>query len=227
MSILKPTNWHWQNVLYPFFTSEVWTGIEQYIYTERRAGKAIYPLDWDIFDAFNWFSPEKTKVVILGQDPYHGKGQAHGLAFSVRDTNPKAFPPTLKNILRVVESDVKVKCKSGYLGGWAAQGVLLLNTSLTVEDSKPMSHASLGWDMVTEVALNYLSMTNIPVVYMLWGEKAKEKRHIIMDNPHQLVLETSHPSPLSVHKGFAFCKHFSKANEFLQASGKTPIDWST
>lgn len=225
--IPKPVNWEWLSVLQPFFLSEVWTNIESHITKERRSGKKIYPADWDIFDTFNYFSPKNTKVVIIGQDPYHGKGQAHGIAFSVRESNPKMFPPTLKNILRVAEADVNVKCKNGYLGPWLFQGVLLLNMALTVEEGKPGSHKDLGWDFLVDTVLNYLSMTSEPIVYMLWGEEAKKKKVLIQDNPHQLILETSHPSPLSVHKGFAFCKHFSKANEFLKANGKTPINWET
>lgn len=225
--IQKPHNFGWCSVFHKAFSSGVYQNIESFIDSELKAGKKIFPSVYDIFEPFNYKSPEDIKVVILGQDPYHTPGHAHGFAFSSRVTNKKEWPPSLRNIFKVIKADTGSDCHNAYLGSWAFQGVLLLNTCLTVEQGKPNSHQDLGWDIIIDTALNYLSSTNRPVVYMLWGEHAKEKRHIIKDNPHQIVLESSHPSPFSVHKGFMFCKHFSTANKFLESNGLKPINWGT
>ena len=225
--IQRPHNLGWCSVLHKALSSEAYKHIESFLDAELKAGKRIFPSTYEVFETFNYRPPEDTKVVILGQDPYHTPGHAHGLAFSSKNTNTKEWPPSLKNIFKAIKLDTGDDCKNAYLGSWVFQGVILLNTCLTVEQGKPNSHEYLGWDIIVDTALNYLSSTSRPIVYMLWGEQAKKKRHLIKNNPHQIILESSHPSPLSVHKGFMFCKHFSTANKFLQANGLKPINWGT
>lgn len=183
----------------------------------------VFPERKNIFAAFAACPIEKTKVVILGQDPYHNPGEAHGLSFSV----PLGVnvPPSLKNIYKEIESDLGIKpAIHGNLLKWAEQGVLLLNSSLTVVQNKPASHKDIGWHIFTDRAISLVNELNQPVVFMLWGAHARKKKSLLT-NPHHLVLEAAHPSPLSAHNGFFGCKHFSKANQFLIDNNSLPIDW--
>lgn len=190
---------------------------------ERKAGVVIYPKQEELFSAFESTPYDKVKVVILGQDPYHGAGQAHGLSFSV---NPgiKA-PPSLKNIFKALHHDLGLPVpEHGCLSAWANQGVLLLNTSLSVMEGKPQSHAHIGWGVFTDKVIMALNDHPQPLVFLLWGAQAIKKNRLIRDKKH-LVLTAPHPSPLSAHKGFLRCAHFSKANEFLKAKARSPIEW--
>ncbi len=185
--------------------------------------KQIFPASDDIFNAFNLTPLSKVKVVILGQDPYHGDGQAHGLSFSVRPN--VAIPPSLLNIYQELESDCGCYIpNNGYLEKWAKQGVLLLNTVLTVQAHKAFSHRGIGWEEFTDAAIRAVNEQDRPIVYLLWGKPAQSKKSML-NNPKHLILEAPHPSPLSAYRGFFGCHHFSKANEFLEEHGETPIDW--
>ena len=185
--------------------------------------KQIFPASDDIFNAFNLTPLSKVKVVILGQDPYHGDGQAHGLSFSVRPN--VAIPPSLLNIYQELESDCGCYIpNNGYLEKWAKQGVLLLNTVLTVQAHKAFSHRGIGWEEFTDAAIRAVNEQDRPIVYLLWGKPAQSKKSML-NNPKHLILEAPHPSPLSAYRGFFGCHHFSKANEFLTEHGETPIDW--
>lgn len=203
----------------PYFQS-----ILQFITEERSAGKTIYPNQNELFNAFKETPYDQIKVVILGQDPYHGAGQAHGLSFSVKPgVKP---PPSLKNIFQELKTDLGLPVPNhGCLDKWAAQGVLLLNTSLSVEESKPQSHAKIGWTTFTDNVIKKLNDYTKPLVFLLWGAHAKNKRELI-SNPKHLILAAAHPSPFSVHQGFYGCRHFSKANAFLVEHGREAIDWS-
>lgn len=184
----------------------------------------VFPPKNKIFNAFTKSSLEDLKVVILGQDPYHGKGQAQGLAFST----PKEIknPPSMVNILKEIKDDLKKdsSCLDGDLNPWAEEGVLLLNTILTVEESKPKSHHKLGWEIFTDNIIKYISQNCKDVVFILWGGPAIAKSKIIDETKHH-ILTAPHPSPLSSYRGFFGCKHFSKTNEILKSIGKKPIDW--
>lgn len=185
--------------------------------------KQIYPPRGKIFNALKTTPFGNIKVVILGQDPYHGYGQAHGLCFSVN--RGVALPPSLKNIYKEMEDDLNiVQPKHGYLQSWAAQGVLMLNTVLTVEEGKPNSHAKLGWQTFTDEIIKIVNTQENPIVFLLWGRNAINKAKYINQNKH-LVLTSVHPSPLSAYGGFFGCKHFSKCNEFLIKNGIKPIEW--
>lgn len=190
---------------------------------QEYATKTIYPEGKNIFNAFNLCPFSNIKVVILGQDPYHEPGQAHGLCFSVQDGI--AFPPSLQNIFKEISSDLGVPIPtSGNLERWARQGVFLLNSILTVEAHKAASHSGKGWEIFTDRVIEIVSQNADHVVFMLWGNYAKNKGKVIDTNKH-LILNTVHPSPLSVYRGFFGCKHFSKANEYLVQHGKTAIEW--
>ena len=185
--------------------------------------KNIYPPKNKIFNALKTTPFNNVKVVILGQDPYHGYGQAHGLCFSVN--RGIALPPSLKNIYKEMESDLGIiQPNHGYLQSWASQGVLLLNTVLTVEEGKPNSHAKLGWQTFTDQIIKIVNTQESPIVFLLWGRNAINKAKFIDQNKH-LVLTSVHPSPLSAYGGFFGCKHFSKCNEFLIEHGLEPINW--
>lgn len=185
--------------------------------------KTIYPKKEDWFNALSYTPYENVKIVILGQDPYHQKDQAMGLAFSVR--KGIKIPPSLKNIYKEIESDLKIKMPNhGDLTEWAKEGVLLLNTTLTVEDSKPMAHSTLGWERFTDAIIESLNHKDTPVVFMLWGLHAQSKERLI-NNPKHLVLKTTHPSPLSAHRGFLGCKHFSLANTYLKNNGLQQVNF--
>lgn len=185
--------------------------------------KVIYPDVNDIFNAFDFTPLSKVKVVILGQDPYHGSGQAHGLCFSVR---PEVeTPPSLANIYKELKSDLGCYIPdNGYLKKWADQGVLLLNTVLTVRAHQANSHRGLGWEEFTDAAIRILNEQNRPMVFILWGRPAQTKK-VMLNNPGHLILEAPHPSPLSASRGFFGSRPFSKTNEFLTACGEEPIDW--
>ncbi len=197
--------------------------LRAFLASEYRA-RDIFPPMNDIFNAFRFCPYEKVKVVILGQDPYHGEGQAHGLAFSVKKgVEP---PPSLKNIFKELTDDVGIAPPShGCLESWAKQGVFLLNTALTVRKGQPLSHRGKGWETFTDHVISILSKRDKPMVFLLWGSNARSKKPLI-DRAKHLVLEAPHPSPLSAFAGFFGCKHFSKANAFLREKGETPVDWS-
>lgn len=196
----------------------------QQVHLARASGKTIYPPQEDIFNAFKYTAFEDVKVVILGQDPYHGPNQAHGLAFSVKPE--VAIPPSLLNMYKELKQDIPdfEMPSNGYLVKWAEQGVLLLNTVLTVERGMAHSHANLGWETFTDRVIAALNDHREKVVFLLWGSHAQKKGQII-DRTRHCVLTAPHPSPLSAHRGFFGCKHFSQTNAYLIANGKTPIHW--
>ena len=191
---------------------------------ERQAGITVYPPERDVFNAFRTTEFGNVKVVILGQDPYHGAGQAHGLAFSVQPEI--AVPPSLVNIYKELATDIEgfQIPQHGYLQHWAEQGVLLLNTVLTVRAGAAHSHATFGWEVFTDEVIRQLDKEREHLVFMLWGSHAQKKGAFI-DRSCHLVLTAPHPSPLSAYRGFFGCKHFSQANAYLQAQGLEPIDW--
>ena len=195
-----------------------------YVSAQTDAGKTVYPSNDNIFRALELTPIENVKIVILGQDPYHGPNQAHGLSFSVM--KGERIPPSLKNIYKELYNDIKMDTPDhGFLEGWARQGVLLLNTTLTVERGKPASHKGQGWEEFTDAVIREISALGRPVVFMLWGAHAQAKQTLIDTDKH-LVLTAPHPSPFSAHKGFLGCGHFSKANAFLRDHGQTEIDWN-
>lgn len=214
----------WKERLQREFTQDYMKNLKNFLQEEARAGKTIYPRGSDIFNAFKLTPFSKVKVVIIGQDPYHGPGQAHGLCFSVQDgVRP---PPSLQNIFKEIKADLGfIPPKSGNLTKWAEQGVLLLNTSLTVEDGKAGSHRGKGWEEFTDRVIAALSEREDPIVFILWGAMAQGKEKLVRSPPHA-VLKSAHPSPLSAHNGFWGNKHFSRTNALLQSWGKTPVDWS-
>jgi uracil-DNA glycosylase len=214
----------WKSALKPEFTKSYFQNIVTFLKTERMAGKTIYPPGSLIFNAFNTTPIDNVKVVILGQDPYHGPGQAHGLCFSVADGVPP--PPSLVNIFKELSSDTGVAIPNhGNLTKWAEQGVLLLNASLTVRAAEPMSHSQIGWAEFTNNVIKKISEQKQHVVFMLWGKFAQEKQ-VLIDETKHLVLKAAHPSPLSAYNGFFGCKHFSKANEYLVRNGIDPVNWA-
>ncbi|QKJ88270.1 Uracil-DNA glycosylase [Paramixta manurensis] len=192
---------------------------------ERAAGKVVYPPQKDVFNAFRLTELGAVKVVILGQDPYHGPNQAHGLAFSVRPG--VAVPPSLVNMYKELEQDIPgfQRPNHGFLESWAKQGVMLLNTVLTVEAGKAHSHARFGWETFTDNVIAAINTHREGVVFLLWGSHAQKKGSIITRQRHH-VLQAPHPSPLSAHRGFFGCQHFSRTNQILSESGETPIDWT-
>jgi uracil-DNA glycosylase len=198
--------------------------ILHFVNQQRDAGKIIYPPQEDVFNAFRYSEFDKVKVVILGQDPYHGQDQAHGLSFSVcRGVKP---PPSLANIFKELVDDIPgfTIPLHGCLQSWAEQGVLLLNTVLTVEQGKAHSHAKIGWQQFTDVMIATLSEQRSGLVFLLWGSHAQSKSTMIDHSKHS-VLSAPHPSPLSAYRGFLGCKHFSQANKLIQQQGMTPINW--
>lgn len=198
--------------------------ILNFVKQERQSGKTIYPPQSDIFNALKYTPFDQVKVVIIGQDPYHGPNQAHGLCFSVRPG--VAIPPSLQNILKELHDDLGIPMPShGCLEKWAKQGVLLLNAVLTVEAGKPQSHANMGWEKFTDKVIQVLNEQRDGLIFILWGSPAQRKGAII-DPTRHYILKAPHPSPLSAHRGFLGCRHFSKTNELLKKMGKTPIDWN-
>lgn len=213
----------WKEVLKEEFSKPYFEQIVHHLKTEKAQGKIIYPPGPFIFNAFNTTPFDKVKVVILGQDPYHGPGQAHGLCFSVQNGVPP--PPSLLNIFKELHDDTGVSIPAnGNLTHWAQHGVFLLNASLTVRAGEPMSHAKIGWAIFTDTVIKKISEEKEHVVFMLWGKFAQEKR-VLIDETKHLILRSVHPSPLSAHAGFLGCRHFSKANAYLVKNGIDPVDW--
>ena len=213
----------WQRLLSNEFEAEYYSQLQHFL-KEERQGQIIYPPESEVFNAFNLTPSNKAKVVILGQDPYHGPNQAHGLCFSVNDGIK--FPPSLRNIFKELSTDIGMATPaSGNLTKWAKQGVLLLNATLTVRKSKAGSHQKNGWEEFTDAAIKQLSSEQKNVVFLLWGKYAQNKSSLINQENNHLILKAPHPSPFSAHTGFLGCKHFSKTNTFLQESGIKPIDW--
>ncbi|MBI5371388.1 MAG: uracil-DNA glycosylase [Sphingobacteriales bacterium] len=213
----------WKSALKTEFSQSYFGQAALHIKTEKAQGKTIYPPGSLIFNAFNTTPFDKVKVVILGQDPYHGAGQAHGLCFSVQPG--VAPPPSLINIFKELQDDIGIPVPAhGNLTHWAEQGVFLLNASLTVRAGEPMSHAKIGWAPFTDAVIKTISDKKEHVVFLLWGKFAQEKSVLINQSKH-LILRAAHPSPLSAHAGFLGCKHFSKTNEYLVKHGIDPIDW--
>ncbi len=212
----------WLVPLKPEFSKPYYAKLYQKINEEYKS-RVVYPPADDIFNAFNFTPLSKVKVVILGQDPYHEEGQAHGLCFSVQPGTD--IPPSLQNIYQELHEDVGCYIpNNGCLTKWADEGVLLLNTVLTVRAHQANSHRGIGWEEFTDAAIRAVNEIDRPIVYMLWGKPAQAK-HAMLTNPKHLVLEAPHPSPLSAYRGFFGCRHFSRANRFLEQNGEEPIDW--
>ena len=214
----------WKAELKEEFKKPYFLQIATFLKTEKALNKVIYPPGTLIFNAFNQTPFNKLKVVIIGQDPYHGAGQAHGLSFSVQ--NGIKPPPSLVNIYKEIQRDIGIAMPKEYgnLTNWAQQGVLLLNAALTVRDGEPFSHAKFGWADFTDSVIQKISDNKKGVVFLLWGKFAQDKQVLIDETKHH-VLKAAHPSPFSADKGFFGCKHFSKTNEFLVKEGHQPIDW--
>ena len=212
----------WDKVLEGEFDKEYYQKLRQFLIGEYRS-RAVYPDMYSIFNALKYTAYEDVKAVILGQDPYHQPGQAHGLCFSVK--KGVQIPPSLVNIYKELESDLGIKPPShGYLESWARSGVLLLNTVLTVRDSQANSHKGKGWEIFTDRVIELLNEREKPMVFILWGNNAKAKEKLIT-NPAHCIIKSAHPSPLSAHYGFWGGKYFSRTNEFLISTGQEPIDW--
>ncbi len=212
----------WLEAMNPEFAKPYYASLYRFVIDEYKK-HIIYPPADDIFNAFHFTPLSKVKVVILGQDPYHGPNQAHGLCFSVKAGVD--IPPSLVNIYKELNSDLGCYIpNNGYLKKWADEGVLLLNTVLTVRQGLANSHKNMGWEQFTDAAIQAVNAQDRPVVYMLWGRPARAKKPMLTNKKH-LILEAAHPSPLSAYNGFFGCRHFSKANEFLKANGETPVDW--
>lgn len=227
-----------QNILLPFDLGPVWQDtlseelkkdyvreLADFVQKERATGKNVYPPEDEMFNALLKTPYHRVKVVIVGQDPYHGPGQAHGLCFSVNKGVP--LPPSLKNIFKELCEDISCqKPIHGCLNHWAEQGVLLLNVTLTVVDGNPLSHHGRGWERFTDAIIKKLSEREDPIIFVLWGKNAQDKCEHIEASGRHYVLKAAHPSPFSAYRGFFGCRHFSKVNEILRSLGKTPIGWS-
>lgn len=219
---MPPISNDWLEPLKIEFKKPYYVALYKKVMEEYRTG-LIFPDPDDIFNAFAYTSLKDVKVVILGQDPYHGEGQAHGLCFSVKPDVD--VPPSLVNIYQELKTDLGCYIpNNGYLTKWANQGVMLLNTVLTVRAHQANSHRGIGWEEFTDAAIRILNEQDHPIVYILWGRPAQMKKSML-NNPKHLILEAPHPSPLSSYRGFFGSKPFSKTNEFLEANGLTPIDW--
>lgn len=218
----------WKELLAPEFDKPYFRELAEFVRSEYmaaadRTAPPIYPAARNIFRAFDKCGLDDLRVVVIGQDPYHGPGQANGLCFSVGDGVP--FPPSLRNIFKEISSDLGLPPPpTGNLDRWAEQGVLLLNSSLTVREGEPNSHSERGWQTFTDAVVKALGEVKSGIVYMLWGAFAQRKGERL-DGAKNLVLKSSHPSPLSAHNGFFGCRHFSRTNEYLTRTGKTPIKW--
>lgn len=213
----------WDAILKEDFESENYQRLRVFLADEYRR-HVVYPDTHDIFNALKATPYDKVKVVLLGQDPYHNPGQAHGMCFSVKPGVDA--PPSLVNVFKEIKDDVGIENTSPYLVGWAKQGILLLNTVLTVRAGEANSHKGKGWEVLTDSIIRHLNDRKEPIVFMLWGANARSKKALIT-SPQHLILECAHPSPLSAYNGFFGCKHFSKCNDFLIKHGETPIDWHT
>ena len=212
----------WDALLAEEFQKEYYLSLREFLKSEYFS-RRIYPPMNDIFNALKYTSCENTRVVILGQDPYHGDGQAHGLCFSVKKGVP--HPPSLQNIFKELENELGIEPpQSGELTGWAKQGVLLLNTTLTVREGAPQSHKNKGWEILTDKIISVMNAKATPVVFLLWGGNARAKKSLITNDIH-LILECAHPSPLSAYAGFFGCDHFKKTNEFLSSKQLPKINW--
>lgn len=214
----------WKAPLLPEFEADYMARLEAFLLGEKAAGKQIFPNSEEWFRALELTPLEKVRVVILGQDPYHGPGQAHGLCFSVQPgVRP---PPSLVNIYKELQTDLGIsRPHHGFLEHWATQGVLLLNSVLTVEMTKAASHRGKGWEKFTDAVIRLVNAKTDPVVFMLWGNYAQKKADFV-DSARHLILKAAHPSPLSAHNGFLGCRHFSQCNAFLENKGLPPIDWA-
>lgn len=213
----------WDLILKDVFLSDSYLELREFLKYEY-SHYTIYPNMNDIFNALRYTSFADTKVVIIGQDPYHNEGQAHGMSFSVKPNIET--PPSLVNIFKEIKDDVGIDNESAYLLPWAQQGVLLLNSVLTVRAGQANSHKGKGWEFVTDSIIQKLNDKSTPIVFMLWGNNARQKKALITNKNH-LILECAHPSPLSAYAGFFGCKHFSKCNSYLSKNGLKPINWST
>ncbi len=213
----------WKTALKAEFEKPYFAELKRFLQAEKAAGKTIYPPGSLIFNAFNSTPFDQVRIVILGQDPYHGPGQAHGLCFSVQHgVKP---PPSLVNIYKELQSDVGITLPThGCLQSWTTQGVFLLNAILTVEANKPASHQKRGWEEFTNAAIQQLSLQREGLIFMLWGNFAQQKATLIDERKHT-ILKAPHPSPFSAHTGFLGCGHFSKANAILTARGEAPVNW--
>ncbi|MEX1032064.1 MAG: uracil-DNA glycosylase [Cellvibrionaceae bacterium] len=213
----------WLDVVGGEFEQAYMAELKAFLVREKQKGRVIYPPGELIFNALNSTPFDRVEVVILGQDPYHGPNQAHGLCFSVRPGVP--IPPSLRNIYKELADDLAIQVPNhGYLQAWAERGVLLLNATLTVERGKAGSHQGKGWERFTDAAIGALNERRQNLVFMLWGSYAQRKGEFI-DRKQHLVLQAPHPSPFSANRGFFGCRHFSKANEYLQTHGMSPVDW--
>lgn len=213
----------WKTIHEKEFQKPYFKDLKKFLAQEIEAGETIYPRPHNFFKAFDLCPWDKTKVVLLGQDPYHGAGQSQGLCFSV----PKdvRVPPSLKNIYKELSTDIDFKIpEHGHLEVWAQQGVLLLNSTLSVRAKSPASHTGKGWEMFTDHIIKTLSTNKEGLVFLLWGKSAQSKKSII-DTQKHLVLEAAHPSPFSAHRGFLGCRHFSKTNDWLKKNGQPSINW--
>lgn len=214
----------WRAPILPELQADTMVRLLAFLANEKAAGKRVYPAERNWFRALELTPLDQVRVVILGQDPYHGVGQAHGLCFSVQPG--VRVPPSLRNVYKELESDLGIApARHGFLEHWARQGVLLLNAVLTVEEGKADSHKGRGWERFTDAVIRAVNASDTPVVFMLWGAKAQAKAAFV-DTARHLVLKAPHPSPLSAHTGFLGCLHFSQANAFLVANGLKPIDWA-
>lgn len=213
----------WKTALDAEFSSSYMAALKQFLVTEKERGKRIFPKGSEYFRALDLTPLSDVRVVILGQDPYHGDGQAHGLCFSVKPG--VRTPPSLVNIYKELQADLGIPpVRHGFLESWARQGVLLLNSVLTVEQGLAASHQGKGWERFTDAVIRRVNDEAESVVFMLWGAYAQRKAAFV-DTSRHLVLKAAHPSPLAAHNGFFGCRHFSRANEFLQSRGRQPIDW--
>ncbi|MFZ9661149.1 MAG: uracil-DNA glycosylase [Chitinophagaceae bacterium] len=214
----------WKEILKEEFKKEYFLQIVTWLKTEKISSRPVYPPGSLIFNAFNQTPFDKVRVVLIGQDPYHGPGQAMGMSFSV----PKGIkpPPSLQNIFKEIQNDLGIQMAPNYgdLTSWAKQGVLLLNAALTVRANEPMSHSKIGWMDFTDAVIKKISDQKNHVIFLLWGKFAQEKQ-ILIDETRHFVLKAAHPSPFSAEKGFFGCKHFSKVNQLLVKNGLDPIDW--
>lgn len=214
----------WQRILGAEFRKDYYKDLYRFV-KEEYEHTLIFPKAEDIFNALHFTAHEDVKVVILGQDPYHGENQAHGLSFSVPDSQTE-LPPSLKNIYKELQDDLGIPIAStGNLEKWAKQGVLLLNTVLTVRAHQAFSHRDKGWEQFTDAIIQAVDAIDRPIVFLLWGNPAKAKSKLLK-NPNHLILTAAHPSPLAAHRGFFGCRHFSKTNAFLREHGIKEIDWS-
>lgn len=212
----------WDELLKGEFEKEYYLKLREFLKKEYFTYQ-VYPNMYDIFNALKYTSYSDVKAVIIGQDPYHGPGQAHGLCFSVQ--KGVAIPPSLQNMYKELYSDLGIPpANHGYLKKWADNGVLMMNAVLTVRGGQANSHRNMGWEIFTDKVIELLNIREQPIVFILWGNNAKQKMKLIT-NPKHLILQAAHPSPLSAFNGFFGCKHFSKTNDFLISQGMTPIDW--